>query len=61
MDRSIPLVGFGTFNNWGGKQEIAEAVKIAIDVGYRHIDCASLYDNEREVCFEQWIEIHYSS
>ena len=45
----IPLVGFGTFNNWTGKQEIAEAVKTAIEVGYRHIDCASLYDNEKEV------------
>jgi len=43
----IPAIGLGTFGSdrFGG-EEIAEAVKGAAAVGYRHIDCASVYGNE---------------
>ncbi len=43
----LPGVGIGTFGSdrFTG-EEIAEAVKGAISVGYRHIDCASVYGNE---------------
>lgn len=43
----LPAVGIGTFGSdrFTG-EEIAEAVLGAISVGYRHIDCASVYMNE---------------
>ena len=43
----IPGIGLGTFGSdrFSG-EDIAEAVKGAISVGYRHIDCASIYENE---------------
>lgn len=45
----IPAVGFGTFANEGAKGETYEAVTKALDVGYRHLDCAWFYHNEDEV------------
>uniref|UniRef100_A0A1Y1K9I4 NADP-dependent oxidoreductase domain-containing protein n=3 Tax=Photinus pyralis TaxID=7054 RepID=A0A1Y1K9I4_PHOPY len=43
----IPVVGLGTSGVYG--DAITQAVKDAIDVGYRHIDCAYAYKNERNV------------
>ncbi|HEX6714629.1 MAG TPA: aldo/keto reductase [Thermoleophilaceae bacterium] len=44
---SIPQLGFGVFQI--PPAETAEAVERALAVGYRHIDTAEMYGNEREV------------
>ncbi|KAF2112224.1 glycerol dehydrogenase Gcy1 [Lophiotrema nucula] len=43
----IPGVGFGTWQAAPG--EAGRAVQIAIKAGYRHLDCAPLYWNEKEI------------
>ena len=43
----MPLVGFGTFMLGG--QICADAVAAAIESGYRMIDTAEAYGNEKEV------------
>lgn len=44
---SIPCVGFGVYKISPADTE--QAVSTALAAGYRHIDTAALYDNEREV------------
>lgn len=46
----IPALGFGTFgSDYVSPAEMAESVRTAILAGYRHIDCASVYGNEKEI------------
>ena len=44
---SMPLLGFGTWELDGPVAE--QSVATALDVGYRHLDTATIYRNEREV------------
>src|SRR5438105_402887 len=43
----IPLVGLGTWELRG--RSCVRMVEQALRIGYRHIDTAEMYDNEREV------------
>jgi 2,5-diketo-D-gluconate reductase B len=43
----IPLIGLGTWNLRG--RVCARVVEQALRLGYRHLDTAEMYDNEREV------------
>lgn len=43
----IPSLGFGTWNI--DRFNASEVVSNAIQTGYRHIDCAAAYGNQKEV------------
>lgn len=43
----MPLIGFGTWQLRGGRGY--EALRTALELGYRHLDTATMYDNEEQV------------
>ncbi len=46
----MPAIGIGTFgSDKYNAEEIAKAVYGAVECGYRLIDCASVYSNEKEI------------
>ena len=45
---SIPVLGLGVYQARAGR-ETRDAVLAAFELGYRHVDTASLYGNEKEV------------
>jgi alcohol dehydrogenase (NADP+) len=47
---TMPAIGLGTFgSDHAPPALVAAAVADAMDIGYRHIDCASVYGNESEI------------
>lgn len=44
---TLPPIGFGVFQS--SPEDTVDAVRTALDVGYRHIDTAAAYGNERQV------------
>ncbi|KAJ0277666.1 hypothetical protein COL940_007645 [Colletotrichum noveboracense] len=47
--RKVPAVGFGTFQGTEGNSKVKDAVKLALSLGYRHIDGANVYGNEKDI------------
>lgn len=43
----VPEIGLGTYKLHD--RECTNAVRMALDIGYRHIDTAQMYKNEREI------------
>ena len=44
---TVPCVGLGTWKSETG--QVNHAVYEALKAGYRHLDCAAIYENEHEV------------
>lgn len=44
---TIPAFGLGTFRLKG--QQVIDSVKMGLELGYRHIDTAQIYEIEAEV------------
>ncbi|CAL7933023.1 unnamed protein product [Xylocopa violacea] len=54
--QSMPIVGFGT---WQAKdKELEDALNIALEAGYRHIDTAAVYQNESVIgnVLKKWFD-----
>ncbi|MGH9560846.1 MAG: aldo/keto reductase, partial [Terracidiphilus sp.] len=46
----LPAIGMGTFgSDHVSHDAVAEAVRYAASIGYRHFDCASVYGNESRI------------
>ncbi|KAG9246081.1 putative alcohol dehydrogenase [Calycina marina] len=48
---TVPALGFGTYAAEGtvGKGAMRKPVTTALEIGYRHLDCACIYRNEDEI------------
>ncbi|KAJ2902782.1 putative alcohol dehydrogenase [Zalerion maritima] len=45
----VPAIGLGTFQGDEGNSKVKDAVALALSLGYRHIDGAAAYGNEKEI------------
>ncbi|KAL5112918.1 hypothetical protein TcWFU_009333 [Taenia crassiceps] len=56
LDFSVPCIGFGTYKLTA--EDVGPAIDAALATGYRHIDCAHLYQNEEAIgnALKSWID-----
>ncbi|KAL3842856.1 hypothetical protein ACJMK2_020837 [Sinanodonta woodiana] len=47
--QKLPALGLGTYAPKESEDDVIRAVRAAIKTGYRHLDCAAIYRNERAV------------
>ncbi|XP_011860324.1 PREDICTED: 1,5-anhydro-D-fructose reductase isoform X1 [Vollenhovia emeryi] len=54
--QKMPILGFGTWNASG--EELEVALNAALEAGYRHIDTATVYENERYIgnVLKKWLD-----
>lgn len=45
----IPAPGLGTWHQQDNGKDVSEIIASAIQAGYRHIDCAWFYDNQKQI------------
>nr|XP_033324926.1 1,5-anhydro-D-fructose reductase-like [Megalopta genalis] len=45
----VPVLGLGTWQAADNPGVVEQAVRDAVDAGYRHFDCAYIYGNEKEI------------
>lgn len=45
----VPVLGLGTYNIGRSDDEVYNAIRSALDLGYRHIDTAAMYGNEAPI------------
>ncbi|XP_055319061.1 aldo-keto reductase family 1 member A1 [Sitodiplosis mosellana] len=52
----MPAIGYGTWR--APDEEIERALNLALEAGYRHIDCAPVYLNEKAIgkVLKEWID-----
>lgn len=52
----MPKIGLGTWR--APNEEVESAVNLAFDIGYRHIDAAHAYMNEKAIgnVLNQWLK-----
>ncbi|XP_072366910.1 aldo-keto reductase family 1 member A1-B isoform X1 [Scyliorhinus torazame] len=53
--QKMPLIGLGTWKN--PPDEVKDAIYNALKIGYHHIDCAAVYNNEASIgeAFKQYV------
>lgn len=47
--KKCPVLGLGTWQSADDPSVVEQAVRDAVDAGYRHFDCAYIYGNEKEI------------